>query len=77
MPKNRSWVILSETKCCSVLMQLQKKMSEINFICINFIRLRRLAAEMVSGRNNGLDRCYVEFGVRAKTEISYIGLLIN
>ena len=66
MAKNRSWVILSETKCCSVLVQLQKKMSEMNFICMNFIRLWGLPAGMVSGRNNGLDRCYMEFGVRAK-----------
>ena len=39
---------------------------------MNFIRLHGLAAGTVSGRNNGLLRCYVEFGIRAKTGFSYI-----
>ena len=47
---------------------------EKNFICMNFIRLQGLAAETVSGRNNGLLSCYVEFGVHAKTGFSYFNL---
>ena len=39
---------------------------------MNFIRLQGLAAGTVSGRNNGRPRCYVEFGVRAKTGFSYM-----
>ena len=39
---------------------------------MNFIRLQGLAAGTVSGRNNGLVRCYVEFGVRAKTGFSIL-----
>ena len=46
-------------------------LSEINFICMNFIRLQGLAAETVSGRNNGLPCCYVEFPIRAKTGFSF------
>ena len=69
MPKNRSWGILSEAKCCSLRVQQILFFLKTNFICINFIRLRGLAAGMVSGRNNGLFSCYVEFAPRAKTEI--------
>ena len=70
--KNRSWGILPKAKCCSVWVQQNFFLSEINFICMNFIRLQGLAAGIISGRNNGLPRCYVEFGVRAKTGFSYI-----
>ena len=72
MPKNRSWGTLSEAKCCSLRVQQIFFFLKTNFICINFIRLRGLAARMVSSRNNGLLSCYVEFEVRAKNEFSYI-----
>ena len=39
---------------------------------MNFIRLQGLAAKTVSGRNNGLHSCYVEFPPRAKTGFSYV-----
>ena len=38
---------------------------------MNFIRLQGLAAGTVSGRNNGLLRCYVEFPIQAKIGFSY------
>ena len=72
LPKNRSWGILPKAKCCSVWDQQNFFLSEINFICMNFIRLQGLAAGTVSGRNNGRPRCYVEFGVRAKPGFSNI-----
>ena len=75
MSKNRSWGILPKAKCCSVWVQQTFFLSEINFICINFIRLQGLAAGTVSGRNNGLPCCYVEFAVRAKTGFSYINFV--
>ena len=71
MPKNRSWGILPKEKCCSVWDQQNFFLSEINFICMNFIRLQGLADETVSGRNNGLPTCYVEFPPRPKTGFSY------
>ena len=72
MPKNRSWGILPKAKCCSVWVQQNFFLSEINFICMNFIRLQGLAAGTVFGRNNGLVSCYVEFPIRAKTGFSYM-----
>ena len=71
LPKNRLWGILPKAKCCSVWVQQNFFLSEINFICMNFIRLQGLAAGTVSGRNNGLLSCYVEFPVRAKTGFSF------
>ena len=64
MPKNRSWDTLPEV-------QQNFFLSEINFICMNFIRLQGLAAGTVSGRNNGLLRWSMEFEVRPKTGFSY------
>ena len=46
-------------------------LSEINFICMNFIRLQGLAARTVSGRNKVLHSCYVEFPPRPKTGFSF------
>ena len=40
-------------------------------MCMNFIRLRELPAGILSGRNNELHSCYMEFGRRAKTNFSY------
>ena len=40
------------------------------YIYMDFICLQWLAAGILSGRNNGAFRCYVEFTVRAKTEFS-------
>ena len=54
----------------------KKNLSEINFMCMNFIRLRGLPAEILSGRNNWLLRCYMEFCVRAKTKFSYTKSLV-
>ena len=45
---------------------------ETNSICMDFICLQWLAAGILSVRNNGAFRCYVEFTVRTKTEFSYI-----
>ena len=70
--KNCYWGILLEEKCCSMRVQHQKFLSEINFMCMNFIRLRGLPAGILSGRNNELLRCYMEFGVRAKTKFSCV-----
>ena len=48
---------------------------ETNSICMDFIRLQWLAAGTVSGRNNGLLSCYVEFCIQAKTEFSCLFLV--
>jgi len=72
MPKNRLWGILSEAKCCSLGVQQTNYFLETNSICMDFICLQWLAAGILSGRNNGLLSCYVEFTVRAKTGFSYI-----
>ena len=71
LPKNRLWGILSEAKCCSLGVQQKKIFLETNSICMDFICLQWLAAGILSGRNNGLLSCYVEFTVRAKTGFSY------
>ncbi len=71
MAKNRSWGILSEEKCCSVGVQHKNVFGGTNFICMNFNPLRGLPAGTLSGRNNGLLRCYIGFCIRAKTEFSY------
>ena len=39
---------------------------------MNFIRLQRLAAGTVFGRNNGLLRWSMEFDTRPKTGLSYM-----
>ena len=74
LPKNAKKSVLGHTSQGKMLLRMGSKiffLSEINFICMNFIRLQGLAAGTVSGRNNGLLRCYVEFGVRPKTGFSY------
>ena len=38
---------------------------------MDFICLQWLATGLLSGRNNGLLRCYVGFSIRAKTGFSY------
>ena len=51
----------------------KKKILETNSICMDFICLQWLAVGILSGRNNGLLSCYVEFTVRAKTGLkSYL-----
>ena len=64
--KNCSWGILLEEKCCSMRVQHQKFLSEINFMCMNFIRLRELPAGSLPGRDNTLLRWSMGFAVRAK-----------
>ena len=71
MPNNRLWGILSEAKCCSLVVQ-QNFFPETNSICMDFICLQWLAAGILSGRNNGLLRWSMEFGTRPKTEFSCI-----
>ena len=78
LPKNAQKSVLGHTSQGKMLLRVgstKKILSEINFICMNFIRLQGLAAGTVSGRNNGLLRCYVEFPIRAKTGFSYISIL--
>ena len=72
MPKNCLWGILSEAKCCSLVVQRKICFSETNSICMDFICLQWLAAGILSGRNNGPLSCYIEFCIRAKTGFSYI-----
>ena len=64
--KNCSWGILLKEKCCSMRMQHQKFLSEINFMCLNFIRLRGLPAGSLPGRDNTLLRWSMGFAIRAK-----------
>ena len=45
--------------------------SEKHLMCMNFIRLRGLSSGTRSGHWRARLRCIVEFGHRAKTEISY------
>ena len=50
---------------------------ETNSICMNFICLQWLATGILSGRNNGLLRCYVGFSIRAKTGFSHALFVIT
>ena len=76
MPKNRLWGILSEANCCSLMVQ-RKFFLKKNSICMDFICLQWLAARILSGRNIGAFRCYVEFSIRAKTGFSNISTNSN
>ena len=75
LPKNAQKSLLGHTSRSKMLSPKGATkffLSEINFICMNFIRLQGLAAGTVSGRNNGLLRCYVAFGVRPKPGFSSV-----